>query len=97
MNQTDTTDGLVKFQQREVSSAGGEAASSREEARKGRCGWPRPGAEAGASPEAADPAAGEVGRESVKHEGKKERVLMTRKFTEKRKNKKVNRFGKKEN
>ncbi len=53
-----------------VSSAGGEAASSKEEARKGRCERPRPGAEAGAGPEAADPAAGaagEVGQERVKH------------------------------
>jgi hypothetical protein len=61
---------------REVSSAGGEAASSKEEARKGRRGRPRPGAEAGAGPEAADPAAGaagaagEVEQDSAKHEKK---------------------------
>ncbi len=46
---------------REVSSAGGEAASSKGEARKGRSGRPHPGAAAGADPEAADPAAGAAG------------------------------------
>ncbi len=46
---------------REVSSAGGVAASSKGEARKGRPGRPRPGAAAGAGPEAADPAAGAAG------------------------------------
>jgi hypothetical protein len=59
---------------REVSSAGGEAASSKGEARNRRPGWPRPGAEAGAGPEAADPAAGaagEVEQESAKHKLKK--------------------------
>ncbi len=58
---------------REVSSAGGEAASSKGEARKGRPGRPHPGAEAGAGPEAADPTAGaacEVEQESAKHEKK---------------------------
>jgi hypothetical protein len=46
---------------REVSSAGGEAASSKGEARKGRPGRPHPGAAAGAGPVAADPAAGAAG------------------------------------
>jgi hypothetical protein len=60
---------------REVSSAGGEAASSKEETRKGRCGRLRPGAEAGAVPDAAAPvagAAGEVGQERAKHKKKQE-------------------------
>jgi hypothetical protein len=39
-----------------------KAVSSKEEARKGRCGRPRPGAEAGAGPEAADRAAGAAGK-----------------------------------
>ena len=46
---------------RKVSSAGGKAASSKGEARKGRSGRPHPGAAAGADPEAADPAAGAAG------------------------------------
>jgi hypothetical protein len=67
---------------REVSSAGGEAASSKEEARKGRCGRPRPGAEAGKGPEAAYPAAGaagEVGQESAKHEKIRKLPVLERK------------------
>ncbi len=40
---------------------GGQAASSKGEARKGRPGRPRPGAAAGVGPEAADPAAGAAG------------------------------------
>jgi hypothetical protein len=47
---------------------------SKGEARKGRPGRPHPGAETGADPGAADPAAGvagEVEQESVKHEKKK--------------------------
>jgi hypothetical protein len=61
---------------REVSSTGGEAASSTREARKGRPGRPHPGAAAGADHEAADPAAGAVG-ESNSNGGK----AKTRKWT----------------
>jgi hypothetical protein len=52
---------------REASSAGDEAATSREEASKDRRGRPRPGAETRAGPEAADPAAvadGEASQDS---------------------------------